>query len=70
MAAKEVSVNVYGVFFTPEEQRERSTWHETTYLECEIPEALEKELSDLIDQKVKEFEEKCKCGLCQLHKRD
>lgn len=58
---------IYGVFLTPEEEKERATWHDTTYLEVSIPEALEEELSDYISKRVDEFEKKCNCGLCKIH---
>lgn len=61
------TIQVYGVFFTPEELKERESWHKTTWLEYEIPEALYKELCEIIDNKVMEFYKKCNCGLCKLN---
>jgi hypothetical protein len=40
-----------------------------TYLEYEIPKKLAKKLSKIIEKEIKEFEKKCKCGLCKLHKK-
>lgn len=60
-------IQVYGCIFTPEQEKERAKWHKTTYLEWEIPQKLSKKLNDIIRKEIKEFEKKCKCGLCKLH---
>jgi hypothetical protein len=67
--AEEKTIRGYGVFFTPEETAERATWHETTCLEYDIPQAIEKKLSKLIEKEVAEFENRCQCGLCKLHQK-
>lgn len=67
--AEEITVTVFSAGFTNEEIKERSTWHETTWLEIELPEAIKKECAEFIINKVKEFENKCGCGRCQLHKK-
>lgn len=66
-------LNVYGIFFTPEqlEQQRKDKingivrYHETTYLEYEIPQALENELSDMIEKRISEFEKTCQCEDCK-----
>ena len=63
-------IQVYGVFFTPEEEKERATWHDETWIEREIPKAIEEEIDKLIDEKIKEFEAHCQCGLCKLHNKE
>ena len=63
------TVSVYGCFFSPEELRERAKWHDTTYLEYEIPKKLQKKLWKIIDKEIKQFEKKCGCGRCKLHKK-
>lgn len=63
-------VNIYGISFTDEEIKSREGWHDTTYLEYEIPVELENELSLIIEQKIKEFNDKCNCGLCKLKSND
>lgn len=63
------TVQVFGVFFTPEEIKERSTWHETTWFETEIPKEIEDSLSKFLEEKMKEFYKKCDCGLCKLHQQ-
>jgi len=63
-------ISIYGIpDATPEElerqrhDRERGIvrFHQTTYLEYNIPEALEEELSDIIDKRISKFEQKCQC---------
>lgn len=66
---KNKPINVYGVFFTPDEVKERSKWHDTTYLEVEIPKELEEELYEIIDEKIKNFQDDCQCGLCKLNQK-
>lgn len=39
--------------------------HSKTYLECEIPKALEDELEGMIDKRIREFEKSCKCDFCK-----
>lgn len=67
--AKEVPVMIYGTLLSPQEIADRETWHEKTWLEWEIPKAIEKEVSKFISKKIKSFEKQCGCGLCQLHKK-
>jgi len=67
--AKQITVQVFSVGFTDEEIKERSTWHETTWLEIELPEAIEKECSEYVINRIQQFEKSCGCGLCQLHKK-
>lgn len=59
-------MSIYGLNLSEEEIRERQTWHRTTYIETEVPEALEKEILEIIDSKVSSFHKKCGCGLCKL----
>ena len=66
--ASEQNISVYGIFLTAEEMAERATWHETTYLEAEIPAALSKKLDKYITSQVKKFHNKCGCGRCEIHK--
>lgn len=66
-------VQVYGVFFTPEEERRMVEdarlgivrYHETTYLECSIPKELEDELYGLIEDRVRKWESNCQCEDCK-----
>lgn len=62
-------VVVYGVFLTPEEIKERETWHETEWLEWELPKEVEKAATKFIKAELKKFYKKCKCGRCQLRKK-
>lgn len=65
--ATEIIMNVYGLNLSAEELKERSTWHERTWIECEIPVEIESEINAFIDWKLKQFEKKCGCGLCKLN---
>jgi hypothetical protein len=64
---------IYGVFESPEdaEQRRKDVeqgivrYHDTTYIEYEIPTALEKELSALIEEKLRAFYNTCQCEDCK-----
>lgn len=66
-------MNIYGNMETPEEAQERRKdfelgiirYHDTTYLEYEIPKSLENELSDYIDKKISEFNQQCQCEDCK-----
>jgi len=67
------TIHVYGVFKTPEEidqdriDKENGVirYHETTYLEYEIPKVLEDELSKFIEKRIAEFEKTCQCEDCK-----
>lgn len=72
--ATETAINVYGLPpLTPKEMIQRMEdkrlgivrYHETTYLEYEIPKALEKELSKMIEKRIEEFEKECQCEDCK-----
>lgn len=71
--AKETTISVYGVFQTPEEiERDRQDkimgivrYHETTYLEYDIPALLETELTEMIEKRITEFENQCQCEDCK-----
>lgn len=65
----DIPINVYGINLSPQEIQDRSKWHETTYIEYEIPQKLYKKLHKIINKEVKIFEKKCNCGLCKLHKK-
>lgn len=56
-----IPIMVYGSFGPTLSKRQ---FHGTTYLEYEIPKKLEKELSKLIETKLKEFYKNCKCDSC------
>ncbi len=66
-------VQVYGKMETPEEAEQRRydvehgivRYHETTYLEYEIPASLEIELSEMIEKRILEFEKECQCEDCK-----
>lgn len=57
-----VPVNVYGIGHIDPNAPKR---HKTTWIEYEIPEELEKELTELIDGKLEKFYNKCKCYYCK-----
>ena len=71
--AEQKPINVYGNFKTPAEiEQDRIhkvmgvvRYHETTYLEYEIPESLEDELSAMIEKKLSEFYQTCQCEDCK-----
>lgn len=71
--AKETTISVYGVFLTPEQiEQDRIDealgivrYHPTTYLEYDIPESLEAELTTLIEKRISEFEQTCQCEDCK-----
>lgn len=44
--------------------------HDTTYLEYEIPLALENELSEMIEKKLEEFEKTCQCEDCKENRQN
>lgn len=50
-------INVYGINLTDEEIEEWSKREETTYLEYEIPKALENKLSKMIEKEIKYYRE-------------
>ena len=70
------AISIYGNIETPEEAEQRrkdfeagiTRYHETTYLEFEIPQALENELSDFIEKRIKQFEQDCQCEDCKENK--
>lgn len=61
---------------TPEDAEQRRKdfengtirYHDTTYLEYEIPEALESELSKLIEGRISAFEKECNCEDCKQNR--
>ena len=75
--AQEQTSTVYG-FFRTEEQIEQDKYdiehgivrcHETTYIESEIPQELEDELSKFIEKRISEFENKCNCEDCKNNRK-
>lgn len=70
-------VMVYGYLQTPEEiEQERIDkqmgivrHHETTYLEYSIPKELEKELEEMVDKRLAEFEQQCQCEYCKNNRK-
>lgn len=70
-------IKVYGVFYTEEElakQREDERlgivrYHPDTYLEWNIPEALEKKLNKYIEKSINEFEKTCQCEDCKQKRK-
>lgn len=71
-------IHVYGYTGTPEEAEQRRKdfeagivrYHDTTYLEYEIPVELGTELSDIIEKKVAEFEKVCQCEDCKENRKN
>lgn len=70
-------MNVYGIFETPEEAAQRRKdfeagivrYHNTTYLEYDIPIELEEELSEYIGRRVLEFNRGCNCQDCKKYRK-
>tara|TARA_R110000868_G_scaffold243012_1_gene498713 strand:+ start:169 stop:393 length:225 start_codon:yes stop_codon:yes gene_type:complete len=64
---------VYGNMESPEEAEQRRKdfeagivrYHNTTWLEYDVPVELEAELSDIIEKKIAEFEKVCQCENCK-----
>lgn len=68
MAVITTGVNVYGL---PQGWKppDKSQYHKTAYLEYVIPKSLEKELSKMIDKRLRQFEKECKCESCKEKRR-
>lgn len=70
-------INVYGYFPTDEEVKQHEAdaelgivrYHETTYLEYEIPKGLENELSQMVEKRIAEFENTCQCEDCKNNRK-
>lgn len=45
-------------------------YHKTTYLEWEIPVAIEKECGEFISKAWNNFEKTCKCDMCKETRRE
>ncbi len=77
MAEEIKGIMVYGNMETPEEAEQRRydvehgivRFHPTTYLECEIPVAIENKLAKMIKKEVEKFERKCKCEYCKENRK-
>lgn len=55
MAAKETSVNVYGINLTAKQRKEWAKREPTTWLEMEIPRALNEKLVELIGKEIEKY---------------
>lgn len=53
------------MFPTKKQKEYLESIHEITWLEYEIPEDLEDELSGYIEDKINDYQKKCSCGLCK-----
>ena len=67
MATEQV-ISVYGL---PMDWKPptKAEFHGTTYLEYEIPESLEKELSKMVEKRLKQFRKECQCKSCKEERK-
>lgn len=63
------TVNVYGLppDWKPPTKKE---YHRTTYMEYEIPRSLKKELTKMVDKRLKQFYKECKCDSCKQRRKE
>ncbi len=76
--AEEKPIYVYGNIRTPEQIQQDIIdemngivrYHETTWLEWEIPQELERKLTKMIKRQLVKFREKCICEHCKEQRKN
>lgn len=65
--AEQKAIMVYGNIQPPLTKKQ---FHGTTYLEYGIPKKLEKELTKMMNKRLKEFYKECNCESCKRRRKN